>query len=89
MLRLYGQVNTMAKVLYTGGKDWIIGPHAYAYYGEGSPLAVYKSKWPWRLQKVIKSPTTTAIDVDWPEATRREIHYLIECIFLATGIEVK
>jgi len=68
----------MAKVLYSGASDWMIGPYAYVYYGEGSPLVIYKSEWPDRL-----------MDTEWPEATEKKIRYLIECIFLATGIEVK
>ena len=70
----------MAKVLYSGGGDWMIGPYAYVSYGfaEEAWFVNKPENWPDRL-----------LDTTWPLATEQQIHALIKSIWFARVIEVK
>ena len=68
----------MAKVLYSGDADWIIGSYAYVCYSKHDIFFTREDKWPPRLAKGR-----------WAhEATPIEVHNLIIAIWSAKSITV-
>ena len=71
----------MAKVRYSGGGNWTIGPYAYVHYGAEAVNRPYtnEANWPNRIRGIV-----------FALATEKEIYDLVLTIFDDAGhIEVK